>query len=116
MIETVRKAIGFLDAKQRRAWLRLIPISVTVAAMEAVGAATVLVLIRLIDEPAGSDSSPMVAALRNAALRWDVSPILSLSAFIGVFYIVKNALRFAEVHARQSCAGETEETLSCDGR
>ncbi len=38
VIQTVRKTIRFLDAKQRRAWLRLIPISVTVAAMQAIGA------------------------------------------------------------------------------
>jgi ATP-binding cassette subfamily C protein len=112
VIQTVRKAIGFLDAKQRRAWLRLIPISVTIAAMEAIGAATVLVLIRLIDEPTGSDTSPLAITLRDAALRWELSPIISLSAFIGVFYIAKNALRFMEVQARQRCAGETEASIA----
>jgi len=112
VIQTIRKAIDFLDAKQRRAWLRLIPISVTVAAMEAIGAAAVLVLIRLIDEPAGSDTGQLATTLRDAALRWNLSPIISLAALIGIFYIVKNALRFMEVHARQRCAGETEASIA----
>jgi len=112
VVETVRKAIRFLDARQRRAWLRLIPISVTVAAMEAVGAAAVLVLIRMIDEPGASDTSLLATLLRDAAVRSGLGPVVSLAALIGAFYIVKNGLRFIEVYARQRCAGETEASIA----
>jgi len=112
VVDTVRKAIRFLDAGQRRAWLRLIPISVTVAAMEAVGAAAVLVLIRMIDEPGASDTSRLATLLRDGAECCGLSPVVSLAALIGAFYIVKNGLRFIEVYARQRCAGETEASIA----
>jgi ATP-binding cassette subfamily C protein len=35
MLRTIRKAIYFLDAEQRRAWLALVPLGVATATMEA---------------------------------------------------------------------------------
>jgi len=112
VVQTIRKAIRFLDAKQRRAWLRLIPISVTVAALEAIGAAAVLVLIRMIDDPGATDTSLLATALRDAAQRAGQRPVVALAALIGAFYVVKNGLRFIEVYARQRCAGETEASIA----
>jgi ATP-binding cassette subfamily C protein len=80
--------------------------------MEAIGAASVFVLIRMIDEPNGTDTSLLATTLRGAAQRWDANPIISLAALIGAFYVVKNALRFIEVYARQRCAGETEASIA----
>ncbi len=112
MLRTLRKAIYFLDAKQRRAWLGLAPLGVATAAMEAIGAATVFALIRLIDEPTQPEAIPLVAALHRVSLGWEVSPIVSFATFVGGFYIAKNALRLLEVYARERCAATTEASIA----
>ena len=69
-LQAVRNAIFFLEPRQRRAWLSLVPLSVSAAAMEAIGAAAVFSLIQLINEPAEADTIPMVSALQGVVIGW----------------------------------------------
>ena len=112
MLRTIRKAIYFLDAEQRRAWFALVPLGVATAAMEAIGAVTVFALIRLIDKPTEPEAIPLVAALQGALLGWDVSPIVSFATLVGCFYLAKNALRLVEVYVRERCAAATEASIA----
>jgi ATP-binding cassette subfamily C protein len=112
MLRTLRKAIYFLAAEQRRAWLGLVPLGVATAAMEAVGAAAVFALISLIDKPTELEAIPLVAALADVTVGWGFNPIISFAALVGCFYLAKNALRLFEVYSRERCAAASEASIA----
>jgi ATP-binding cassette subfamily C protein len=111
LIETLRKAIFFLDARRRRAWLALVPLSVLTAGLEAIGAGAVFALIRMIDEPGHADSLATADVLRRYSFGSDVDPILAFALLVAAFYFIKNAFRMVEVYVRRRCAAGSETSI-----
>ncbi|MBI1357362.1 MAG: ATP-binding cassette domain-containing protein [Acidobacteria bacterium] len=110
MIAYVLTAFGLLPRPIRRKYLALLPLGLAAALLEAVGAALVLTLIRLVGEPSlpieralpvvGETLGAMGFGTRQAA------------AACAVFFVFKNSLRFGEAWLRFRVGAQAYEALS----
>lgn len=93
MLASIRKCFAILSARMRLRWVGLIPLAVTVAALESMGAAGVFAFITIINEPTQVATVPVVSALYRV-LPWQEGKalILSLAIALAAFYILKNIL------------------------
>jgi len=91
MLTGLRKCLVFLTPAERWRWLALIPMAAATAVAEAVGAAVVFVLIKIIGHPSDITKLPLGQTF-VALLPWQDDKSIVLAATIGValFYLVKN--------------------------
>jgi ATP-binding cassette subfamily C protein len=103
VFDTVRKMLGLLTRRERWRWALQSPLLVLGAAMEAVGAAAVFMLIRLVADPSDFAATPLGAALtRRLPHDGPAAPIMAAAAAVAGFYVAKNALlaATAAIHSR----------------
>lgn len=103
MMRTARQAFGLLSPKLRLRWMGLIPLAVAVALLETLAVAAIYVLVRLIDDAAVADYSGFITWLQPILPLADDRGglLISLALVVVVLYLVKNAIRFSGIWARQ---------------
>ena len=108
MIGTVRQAFELLNGRLRRRWLLHVPWALFSAALEMLATAGMLILIRLISDPAGAGRVASLRALRQW-IAFEPGPGFNaaFAALVALSYLVKNSLRVAETYAQQRCASAT---------
>jgi len=87
---TIRDALALLPPAMRRQWATLVPLSLAAAGAEALGAAALYVLIRIVGDPAAADRLPLVA--RIAAGDWRQTVVI-FTVLLAFFYLAKNAFQ-----------------------
>ncbi|HEV3061346.1 MAG TPA: hypothetical protein VGY48_24065, partial [Vicinamibacterales bacterium] len=60
MIGAIRRALSLLDRADRARWLSLVPLAVGVAVLEAAGAGSVFLLVRMVAAPGQAAALPRV--------------------------------------------------------
>jgi ABC-type multidrug transport system fused ATPase/permease subunit len=113
IVATVQQSLDLLNARLRRRWLLHVPWALFSACLEMIATAGVLILIRLISDPAGVERMASVQALRHWS-GFSAGPGFNAAfgACVACSYVIKNALRMAEVHAQQRCAARTAVWIS----
>ena len=116
MIETLRRAAGFLTRAERRQWLLLIPLSLIAALLETAAAALMWWLIGAVLEPlapAGSAAAVYGSGVGPAALfeRLETVPRWSMAVGIALVFAIKNGVRLYESYARAKIAADTAATI-----
>lgn len=108
LVGTVRRSLDLLNAKLRRRWVLHVPLALFSAVLEMVATAGMLILIRLISDPAGPER---IASMRTVRHWIAFTPGLgfnaAFAAVVAVVYAVKNGLRVLEVYALQRSAAAT---------
>ena len=113
MLVTLRRAIWLIHPRWRRRWCLLVPLAISAAGLEMVGAGAVYVLIRLITDPYAVESIAWLMPLADWFGARDSSALTALVAvLLALLFIVKNGTRFVEALARQYCAEGTSVDLS----
>src|ERR1022692_2308364 len=108
MIGTVRQAFELLNGRLRRRWLLHVPWALFSAALEMLATAGMLILIRLISDPAGAGRVSSLQVLRQW-IAFEPGPGFNAAfgALVALSYLVKNSLRVAETYAQQRSAAAT---------
>ncbi len=108
LVNTLRQATALLSARLRRRWLLLVPWALFSTLLEMIATTGMLILIRLISDPAAAEGMASVNALRQW-MGFGPGPGFSaaFAAMVGLFYLLKNSLRVAETYAQQRCAATT---------
>lgn len=108
IVGTVRRSLDLLNKRLRRRWLLHVPLALFSAVLEMVATAGMLILIRLISDPAGAER---IASLRTLRHWIDYTPGLGFNAafasMVALVYVAKNGLRVGEVYALQRSAAAT---------
>ena len=108
IVGTVRRSLDLLNKRLRRRWLLHVPLALFSAVLEMVATAGMLILIRLISDPAGAER---IASLRTLRHWIDYTPGLGFNAafasLVALVYVAKNGLRVGEVYALQRSAAAT---------
>jgi ATP-binding cassette subfamily C protein len=91
MIGELRTSWRMLRRRERWQWAATVPLAALAAAMEAVGAAAVYGLVKLIGDPTQIDQIPILSHLA-AWLQWkDLrSVVLAATGVVALLYLVKN--------------------------
>jgi len=113
VLGSLKTCVHLLDRRERWRWAGLIPLIVAGALMEAMGAAGVFVLIKLIADPSQMSSLPLLSRLA-AHLPWhdDKTIVLGATLVIASYYLLKNAA-LALIAAHQNrVVGESVARLS----
>ena len=108
IVGTVRQAFDLLNGRLRRRWLLHVPWALLSAALEMLATAGMLILIRLISDPAGAGRVASLRALRQW-IAFEPGPGFNaaFAALVALSYLVKNSSRVAETYAQQRCASAT---------
>ncbi|HYD49445.1 MAG TPA: ABC transporter ATP-binding protein [Terriglobales bacterium] len=102
MFVTVARALELIGAEWRRRWFGLVPVAAVTALLEMTAAAAVFVLVRLITDPAAADTIEPLAWLRPWLGSPDAAATTALvAAAVAVLFVLKGALRLAEVYLRE---------------
>src|SRR5258708_6401678 len=105
IVDTVRQGLALVDVRLRRRWLLLIPWALFSAVLEMIATGGMLVLIRLVSDPAGAQHTASLNVLhRWIAFEPGAGFNAALAAVLGLFYLLKNGLRMLEAYAQQRCA------------
>jgi ABC-type multidrug transport system fused ATPase/permease subunit len=113
IVEPVRQALTLLNSRLRWRWLRHVPWALFSALLEMIATAGMLVLIRLVSDPAGAERVVSVHALRRwIAFEPGAGFNAAFAALLGLFYLLKNSLRLAETYGQQRCAATTAVWIS----
>jgi ATP-binding cassette subfamily C protein len=86
----IRQALALLPPAMRRQWAALVPLSLAAAGAEALGAAALYVLIRIVGDPAAAERLPVVTALTGGDWR---STVVTFTVLLALFYLAKNAFQ-----------------------
>ncbi len=113
MIQQVRKCLAFLSPRLRWRWAAQLPVALLAAALEAVGAAAVFFLIKIVSDPSRIVELPLPPSISGflasaggaAALPW-------LTLAVALFYAAKNALLALFIYKQRSLMGESQVALS----
>src|SRR6185369_16179173 len=99
MLSRIRKCLELLSPRERRRWAMLIPLALTAAGLEALGAAAVFGLIKLVGDRSYAAAVPGLAAVA----RWSDgrATVVAAAVAVALFYLFKNAFLIA-VAALQS--------------
>ncbi len=113
IVSTVRRALDLLNGRLRRRWLLHVPWALFSAALEMIATAGMLILIRLISDPAGAERVSSLRVLRQ----WiGIEPgpgfNAAFAALVALSYLVKNSLRMIETYSQQRCATATAVWIS----
>jgi ATP-binding cassette subfamily C protein len=113
LVNTVRQALALLNAPFRRRWILQVPWALLSAALEMIATAGMLILIRLISDPAAADRMASVKLLR-AWLGVGSGPEFSalFGLLLALLYLLKNVLRVTETYSQQRCAADTAAWIS----
>ena len=113
MISIIRKALRMVPPEARARWLVLIPLMVASAISEAVGAAGVFYLVRIVNEPERALSLPVFSTVATR-LGWtdQRSILIAFTLALALFYVFKNLLALLTEHLRAMRIGEGTSTVS----
>jgi ABC-type multidrug transport system fused ATPase/permease subunit len=113
IIGTVRQALELLNRRLRRRWLLHVPWALFSAALEMLATAGMLILIRVISDPAGAERISSLRAVRQW-IAFEPGPGFNaaFAALVALSYLLKNSLRVAETYAQQRCAAATAVWIS----
>jgi ATP-binding cassette subfamily C protein len=113
MPANLRRSVALLAPRERRQWAALLPLAALTSAVEAVGTATVFVLIKVATDPPTVHRLPVVRAL-YAELPWQSgrAVVLSFAALVGAFFLLRNVLLAAVGFYQQKVLAETTASLS----
>lgn len=108
MIEVLRKAFRLLPTSTRLRWLLLVPLMLASAAAEAVGAAGVFYLVRILNEPARALELPVFSRM-VIGFGWtdERSILIAFTLTLVAFYISKNFLALLTEYVRGTCVGHS---------
>ena len=106
MRRTVIQAFQLVPKPLRRRWLLLAPLAVLAAFLEAVAAAGILALIRLISDPA-ADASRLIMTLRETIGGGDGTFVVRIAVLLGAFFAAKNLYRLCEAYFQFRVAADT---------
>ena len=114
MLDTVRKSIRMLPADRRWWWTALPVLAALTGAAEAVAAAAVFGLVKIIADPAAVASVP-VASRIAPYLPWqdDRGLILEFTFLVAIYHVAKNALLVGAQYLRHKIVGESTAALAC---
>jgi ABC-type multidrug transport system fused ATPase/permease subunit len=101
---TIRKALEFLEPRQRRAWYGLVALALLAALFEMIGTAAVFALIQLVSGPSDAVRLALPGLDWLAGVRSDRA-VVGFSLFVALLYVFKNGLRLVEAYVRERCAG-----------
>jgi ATP-binding cassette, subfamily B, bacterial PglK len=106
-MRTIRDALALLPPATRRQWAALVPLSLAAAGAEALGAAALYLLIRIVGDPAAARTMPVIARFTEGDWRGTVVVFTVLLAF---FYLTKNAFQIwqAWVQTKRVADGRAE--------
>jgi ATP-binding cassette, subfamily B, bacterial PglK len=113
MVATLRKCLAFLPVRERWRWACLIPLAVTGALLEAVGAVTVFALIKIINNPSQVTSAPVISRIYTL-FPWheERQIVFSFTILVGLFYIVKNSLLAFATYRQNTVASDSVAALA----
>jgi len=113
MLATLRKCLAFLPAQARWRWAGLIPLAVTGALLEAVGAVTVFTLIKIINDPSQVTAVPVISRIYTL-LPWheERQIVFSFTILVGLFYIAKNSLLVFATYRQNTVASDSVAELA----
>jgi ATP-binding cassette, subfamily B, bacterial PglK len=108
-----KKCLVLLPEEQRWRWASLIPLLLLTAVGEALGAAAVFALVKIVSDPAQVSSMPVASTLA----RWfpwhePRQVILTFTGLVAAFYVGKNLLWTLTEYTRSRCIGEATAALS----
>jgi ABC-type multidrug transport system fused ATPase/permease subunit len=113
MPTTIRRAFGLLPAAVRWRWAALVPLMLAAAAGEALGAAGLFGLIKIVGDPSLATTLP-VARTVTAWLPWrdPRSVVVSFAVLLAAFFLAKNAVQGMQAWAVGRRVAEGITTLS----
>lgn len=113
MIDVLRKAFAMLPRSARLPWLVLVPLMLASAAAEAIGAAGVFYLVRIVSEPQRALQLPVFSSAAEALGWTDARSItIAFTLTLVAFYVVKNSLLLLTEGARGTCVGHSTATVA----
>jgi ATP-binding cassette, subfamily B, bacterial PglK len=108
MLSDIRSALALVGPNARWRWVALLPLAVVAAAAEAIGAAAVFLLLRLLTDP------DQAAALPGAAWLYDRLPdqsdrgvVLAFTGVVALFYVARSALLILSGYAHDRVSWQT---------
>jgi ATP-binding cassette, subfamily B, bacterial PglK len=113
MLATLRKCLTFLPLQARWRWAWLVPLAVTGALLEAIGAATVFALIKIISNPSQATSLPVISTIYTI-LPWheERRVVFSFTILVALFYILKNILLAVVAYTQSTVASDSVAVLA----
>jgi ATP-binding cassette subfamily C protein len=112
-VNQLRKCIALLPPGTGRRWAALVPLLALTVVLEAVGAAAIFALIRVLTEPAQAAAVPGMAALVRWLPRQDHGAVV-IAATVGValLHLVKNGIVAAATYLRSRSVEEATAATS----
>ena len=93
MLGRLRRTLALLPPEMRGSWAALVPLVVLTAMLEAASAAAILVLVRVVADPAHAAAMPVVGTiLRGLPPLQPAGTIVLVATLVGLFFAAKNAL------------------------
>jgi ATP-binding cassette subfamily C protein len=113
MVEVLRKAFAMLPRSTRLRWLLLLPLMLASAAAEAVGAAGVFFLVRIVNDPARALQLPVFPSVISR-LGWtdERSIVIAFTLVLVAFYVAKSFLLLLTEGVRGTCVGHSTATVA----
>jgi ATP-binding cassette, subfamily B, bacterial PglK len=113
MLAALKKCLLLLTPRQRWQWVGLIPLTIAVAVMEALGAAMVLWFIKLISVPSQFAALPIIGALYQVfPWRDGQESLLCFTVLMALFYLLKNSVSAVGVYVQNKIVSRSTATLS----
>jgi len=110
-VTAIRLAFALLSPAARRRWAALVPLALAGAAAEALGAAALYLLIRLVGDPASVTELPLLSTLATPLGAGGARRVIVLlTVLLAVFQISKNAFHVwqTSVQSARSAEGRAE--------
>ena len=106
-MRTIRNALALLPPTMRRQWAALVPLSLAAAGAEALGAAALYLLIRIVGDPAAARTLPVIARFTGGDWR---STVVVFTVLLALFYLAKNGFQIwqAWVQTKRVAEGRAE--------
>lgn len=113
MFRTIRQAYALLNSRQRRRWLLLALVAVFVSLVEMAGAVVVLALLSLVAGPDESVTLPIIGDIDQVAPAASRSELVVwISAFMGLFFLIRAVLTVAATYAEQRMANNAGASIA----
>jgi ATP-binding cassette subfamily C protein len=112
MIQILKKSFALLTRRERWLWTAFVPVSLTVAILEAFGAAIVFGLISVISDPSRTGQVPIISSLLTDLPGDENDAILILTAAAAVFFITKNVVLAAGLYIQNRVVNGSVSSMS----